>query len=90
MCDCIKTTQEKTFDYINKQHPERTIVSDSQEGFQNTALTFGTTDKPGGIKMFIPFKYFYTFQKKDGSTSAVKSETVNMFFTFCPFCGKKY
>ena len=90
MCNCITETEDKLFAHIKEKYPERTLVHDSEEGLQNTAFTFGTEEDPGGTKLFIPFQYRYTFEKKNGATSAIKKESVNMFFTFCPFCGVPY
>jgi hypothetical protein len=90
MCDCINTVTEKILAKQAEQKPERTILPLEEfdgEGLGNRAFTFGSGD---GYKMFVPFVYRYTFKKTNGETSKTRKETVNMFFTYCPFCGTKY
>ena len=42
----------------------------------------------GGLYSNYIFKS--TFEKKDGTESRPKNEHVAIFYSYCPFCGKKY
>lgn len=73
--------QEDVLAKLKETHPERTY---EEVGLWSTGLehrTFG-----GGV--YFPYKANFTFVKKNGHTSIQKSHTVNVYPSFCPFCGK--
>lgn len=82
MCTCIETSENKLIEHLKSKGQN---VVDGE--FQNKpALMFGTNT----IKLFSPFKYTYTFKKKNGIDSKQRTNTVNVFYNYCPFCGLKY
>lgn len=87
MCDCIHKTEERLLAHLKEKYPEREITVDSDDGLQNQAFTFSDGGK---TKLYIDFFSHYTFEKKDGSRSVTKKDSVKMFFSFCPFCGQPY
>lgn len=42
------------------------------------------------VRLYVNFIIKSTFIKKDGSTSKPKNSHASIFFSYCPFCGKKY
>jgi len=87
MCQCIERIESATMDRLKEKHPERKLIEEGDSGeIQNQSFMLDGS----GTKLYVPLKYRYTFTKKDGSESAERSDTVNILFTFCPFCGTKY
>jgi hypothetical protein len=82
-CDCIDKLEKKFGDHITNELNNRfKAVQIIEYGFVNKSLI------PAG-QIYVEMEAKYSFIKKDGNLSNPKKKTVNVFFTFCPFCGQK-
>lgn len=79
-CNCIKDKQERIFDIVRNNNPERAYSSGV---FVNQAYIF---DK-GYNQLHNLFEAEYTELKKPGKT---KVDKINVLMPYCPFCGKSY
>lgn len=90
MCNCIKETEQKIIGNLKERFPEKTFNEELNRfqgtGMQNVALSFGEN---GGHKTYSEFKIESSFEKVNGTQSRPKKETVNIYHSYCPFCGIK-
>lgn len=89
-CNCIETLNNKVLQARRKDFPDREykdITMYGDFGFKNIALGLGGG---GELKPYFEFKLGYTFIKTNGQISFPKTETVSIYPTYCPFCGRKY
>lgn len=87
-CNCIKEVEQKTIAHLKERYPDKTY-NEELNGFEGTgllnqALSMGEN---GGYKLYHQFAIEVTFTKVNGTQSKPKKETVNIYQTFCPFCG---
>lgn len=79
-CNCVNENSRKIAEYVGARlciHPDD--VTASPDG---VAFTLG--EKPGQ-RPFMP----YTVRANAPGYRSQKGKQVNMFFTFCPWCGTK-
>lgn len=89
-CNCVDNLEQNTLDHLKGQYKERSyedVSGWSETGLQNVAFGLG---EGGCRKPYFLYKSRYTFTKTNGQTSALKTENVNIYPTYCPFCGLKY
>lgn len=88
MCDCIQKVEQNALEHTKKRFPESRIT-----GKMNYSDNTGIQQKGLGVDgwfLYFEFKYLHSRKKKDGSFTLPKRESINLFFHYCPFCGKKY
>ena len=89
-CTCIPNVNVNTLNKLKELHPDRTYepasLYGSENGLQNVAFSFGDNSGP---RVYFNYKSRFTFTKTNGQTSAPKTENINIYATFCPFCGAK-
>ena len=85
MCNCLINLKKNLLKDITELSTEKDFKI-LEGDFLNRALTFDPSD----VKIYLEFKYISTFTRANGETSKPKSKTVNIFPTYCPFCGKEY
>lgn len=87
--DCIKTIHDNTIAKLSEKYPDRTYepADDNQNGLDNRMWNF----QNNGDRQFLsyPFVAHYTFEKVSGESSARKTQKLNLYGNFCPFCGKR-
>lgn len=93
MCDCIEKKNKEIIEHVTKEKAKEgkavlPLENSYGLGLQNVAFPFneGEISSP---RPYIEFEYEYTFVKKNGERSGVKKQSVNIFPTYCCFCGKK-
>lgn len=69
-------------DHLKEKNPDYTII---ESNFQKKGFNL----KTGTYKSYNEVKVVYTFIKKDGSVSAERTEIMDAYGEYCPFCGKK-
>lgn len=84
MCDCLEKAKDKILEHVRKQNDKTGKIDNGD--FKNKGLSLNG----GGWKTYQPFEYEMQNIKKDGSMGAIRKHTVDMYHTFCPFCGKKH
>jgi hypothetical protein len=82
-CDCLETTKE----LINKNISER---KNNPKGFKIIESNWESCSWYPKIRLFNNFVIKSTFEKKDGTISKILKNRIAIFFTYCPFCGRKY
>ncbi len=75
-CNCIQEITEKL--------EEKGYFNPDFSSFYSEVLNF-TTGKSSAT-MYVPIK---GCRKKGNGEISKQKNTVNLFFTFCPFCGKE-
>lgn len=83
-CDCKKDIEARLTERFTESAPDAT---GHKVGLQGYALIFGGDRLTQ--KGCMPFRCTATHPLKKGGVKE-KTETQNMIFTFCPFCGVKY
>ncbi len=89
MCNCIKETTEKLQSQLKESVEKDKTVNEwiDKGNYQNKSLSFN--GKPTRIVM--PFVIQYRRQKVNGEPERkITTEHVNIFPSFCPFCGVEY
>ena len=89
MCECLKETAKKASEmYVAKIEENYTVANWIDKGaFAHKSFSFNG----GPSKIAMPFIFQYIKQKKNGEPERnVTTNTINIYPTFCPFCGKKY
>ncbi len=81
-CTCISKNSAALIERIKAGHKEN--------NFKLISSRFDHESIFPNHRIYMPFKYQYTFTKKDGSTSRTTTKHVNVMFTYCPFCGGKF
>lgn len=81
-CNCLEIIKKNVIDYAEKQrnNPKGYKVIDGH--FENQSI-FPVK------RIYTNFIIKSTFTKKDETTSKPRNEHMNLFFNYCPFCGKK-
>ena len=82
-CDCKKDIESKLTDRFKEQSPAATDHSVTLEGYGLT--TSGNTMKVMGC---MPVKQSANFTSKSG-VPKLRTTSISMLFSFCPFCGVK-
>jgi len=82
MCDCRTNLEAKLLERFKQQKPRATGHGVSLQGY---AICLG---EKVSRRPFMPCKTTASYPLKKGGEK-VKSETLNMFFSYCPFCGEK-
>lgn len=81
-CDCIEKVTISTMEHVYKQRKDTPGYEIIDGNFERITLFSN--------KLYMPFIIRSIFTKKNGDPSKERNEHVNIFFTFCPFCGLKY
>lgn len=79
-CTCLQTTTERLHEHYKEQAGDDVHVS-----CQSLALILGG-DQSNGPGLFFTFN----IRGSKRPFNAKKGKSVNMFFRYCPFCGKRY
>ena len=82
-CDCMKDSENKIKEHLSKRKT-------NPEGFEITKSYWEYKSWYPKVRLYVNYIVKSTFKKKDGTTSKPKNEHVIIYFTYCPFCGKKY
>lgn len=85
-CNCIDKVENDLSEKLKSKHPDRTyrdLDTWSSDGIANT----GYNIEAGTTSVYFPFELRYTVPLKNGEPSAIRKHKVNLFPTFCPFCG---
>ena len=82
-CSCLKDVQEKIIEHIleSKNNPN---------GLKIIASDWEKKSWFPKVRLYANFIFKYSFTLKDGKTSQPKNSSMEIFFSYCPFCGKKY
>lgn len=84
-CDCIDKIAAATLKEVKRRN-EGTVpgfeLIDNECGFENVSFL-------PKHQLFVQYNARYTRHKKNGRTSLPATKKVNIFFTYCPFCGVK-
>jgi len=82
-CSCLKDVREKVIAKVleNKDNPN---------GFKILESDWEHKSWFPKVRLYANYTFKTSFTKKDGNTSQPKNGYVSIFFTYCPFCGKKY
>lgn len=83
VCECRRVAEEKLLSKLRENHPNAT-------NHKVILMCYGIVfDKSGQVqeKPFMPSAASYSRQQKNGKIREVKG-TYNIFFSYCPFCGK--
>lgn len=87
-CDCITTVEQNALEHSKKKYPNSIITGNCNfsdgTGIQEKGFGFD------GVLLYFTFKFLKSDKKKDGTYTAPKKASANLFFHYCPFCGKKY
>lgn len=78
MCECIESVEKMLEDKLFEQNPGA-IITESVK-LESQALMFNT----GSIALYSPANGKFEVGGRK------KKFDVNMYFTFCPFCGERY
>ena len=78
MCDCIEKVEKMLTDKMREQNPNAEIVE--EVCLENKAYMLGT----GRYQLYSPSTGRYLQGKSK------RKFAPSMYFTYCPFCGKKY
>ncbi len=82
-CNCNKTVAES----IQKHFTEKNAKTN---GFTIISGEWEHESIFPNVQLYSNFIIKSTFTKKDGSTSKPVNHHASIFYTFCPFCGKKF
>ena len=82
-CDCMKDSENKIKEHLSNRKT-------NPEGFEIFESDWEYKSWYPKVRLYANYIVKSTFKKKDGTTSKPKNEHVSIYFTYCPFCGKKY
>ena len=82
-CDCRETIESKLLARFKEQAPDAQNHEASLKGY---VLVLGASVREVGC---MPIELTADRPLKRGGYKP-KTDRMSMFFTFCPFCGKKY
>ncbi len=82
-CDCRETIESKLLARFKEQAPDAQNHEASLKGY---GFVLGASVREVGC---MPIELTADRPLKRGGHKR-KTDHMNMFFTFCPFCGKKY
>lgn len=82
MCNCINEVEKKILEEINKNSEGRNEFNVTDGEFEHLSIY-------PKVKLFIKYLFKYSYTKKNGERSKPINHSINIFFSFCPFCGEK-
>lgn len=89
-CNCIEETEQKVLNHLIKTHPNKHYDGElnhfDDTGFRNTAISF---EENGGTKFYHELVIKSSFTKVNGEESKPKRQVINIYPTYCCFCGIK-
>jgi len=80
-CDCMQKTSLAIIDHFKKEK--------EYSGHEVVEAEWEHRSLFPKVRMYVCFIIKSTFIKKNGTKSRIQNHHVNIFFTYCPFCGKK-
>jgi hypothetical protein len=83
-CDCISKVAEKI---------KTKIAADKAKSENGYKLLGGEWEHHSwhpNNRLYSNYVIESTFQKKDGSASRPKKDSISIFYSYCPFCGKQF
>lgn len=83
MCDCRKELETQLTERFKANAPQ---AFEHRVGLQGYG--FAIVDNTLTMRGYMPYKASADFPLKKGGTKP-KTQTGNMVFSFCPFCGEK-
>lgn len=86
MCECRDDIEKKLTELYAPKLPGSREVEAKLMGY---AITLGN-DLGLGIRAYMPAEIRHTVTIKKTGADKRKTEKVNMYFSFCPFCGEKF
>lgn len=89
-CNCLEETEKQAFKFLKEALSSKYSIASFNEqeaGYTNVALMF---TGPMPRRLFASYQLPYTPYVKGGMPGREKKHKTDVFFTFCPFCGKKY
>ncbi len=82
-CNCVKEVEEKIKDNFIKNCSENDPRIKESSFERISWFPYN--------RLFSSYVITYSFTKKNGTPSSKnKNVHTNIFYTYCPFCGKKY
>lgn len=81
-CDCINKVTLKMVERLKKNSPKSIITGVK---FKTQGYNFGT----GSYNLYNEIAYTEQFEKVNGDLSKERTHTVDVYHSFCPFCGVK-
>lgn len=83
-CNCIETHEKAILDKVKASN-------ENVKGFEliKEECSFDTVSYLPKHQLFVQYNARYTKTKVNGKTSLPATKKVNIFFTYCPFCGIK-
>ncbi|MFZ4413624.1 MAG: hypothetical protein ACOYOV_11110 [Bacteroidales bacterium] len=82
-CDCLEKTKQKIIEKISNDPNKR-------KGYKIIEGDYEHKSWYPNVRLYVNFIVKSSFEKVDGSTSKPINEHVSIYFTYCPFCGKKF
>jgi hypothetical protein len=82
-CDCLSKVAENIKEKIAKDDKK-------QKGYKILEADFEYKSWFPKVRLYSNFIIKSTFEKKDGTTSRPQNEHINIFYSYCPFCGKPF
>lgn len=83
MCDCQKDIETRLLERFKSQSPEAKSHRVSLQGYGLAIIGDAMLSIP-----LMPIKATASFPLKKGGEKE-RTQTSNMFFNYCPFCGEK-
>ncbi len=80
-CTCIAKSEATAKEHIEKQNANVKGFKITESGFQNKSWYPET-------KLYAIFESKANWQRNGQEMPRPKKDTLNIFFTFCPFCGR--
>lgn len=84
-CKCIENIEAKVLDKMQQDNAGKGNIKDAQ--MQNRGLSFDPDF--GGWFTYQEIEYKLTPLKKDGTYGRKVTKKINIYHTYCPFCGTK-
>lgn len=83
-CDCLKETAKLIIDKISSKET-------NPKGYKIIQGDWEHKSWYPKVRLYSNYIILETvFEKKDGTTSKPRKEHVAIYYSYCPFCGKKY
>lgn len=88
MCNCVTEVESKMLAFQQEQHPDRKYDGDISP-YVGTGIKHGKVLIASQIVLAHKMYLKYSFTKKNGEQSKIKTHTFWMHPNYCCFCGEK-
>lgn len=84
-CNCIKEIENRFKEHLSEKNEEYKDKNITSVDIENTCFMING----GGRRLYSPMIIQYEYTNKKGDVK-LKKKKVDITYTHCPFCGKKY